>query len=61
METKYQSTVMWGSLSHTKAAFTLKRFQPKMNTFLSVLASRLHQNDENAYPEQRLLNPETYM
>ena len=38
----------------SEPAFTLKRFQPKTGTFLSVLASRLHQNDENAYPKRRL-------
>ena len=42
-----------------KAAFTRICFQSKPNTFLSVLASRLHQNDENAYLKRRLLNPET--
>ena len=34
-----------------KAAFTRIRFQSKMNTLLSVLASCLHKNDENAYPK----------
>ena len=43
----------------TEAAFTRIRFRSKTNTFLSVLASRLHQNGENAYRKRRLLNPET--
>ena len=41
------------TISHTEAAFTQKRFQSKMNTFLSVLAFCLHQNNENTYPKRR--------
>ena len=32
----------------TEVAFTWQRFHAKMKTSVSVLASRLHQNDENA-------------
>ena len=42
-----------------EVAFTRARSQSKMNTFLSVLASRLYQINENACPKRRLLNPET--
>ena len=47
------------STGETKATFTQVRFQSKTNTFLSVLASRLHQNNENAYPRRRFLNLKT--
>ena len=42
----------------SNAVFTKLRFLSKTSTFLSVLASRLHQNDENAYLKWRLLNPD---
>ena len=46
-------------LNITKAAFTRLRFQYKNEHLVTVLAFRLHANDENAHAKRRLFNPET--
>ena len=48
-----------GTNQGTKAAFTQLCFQRKNEHLVTVLAIRLHTNNENAYLKWRLLNPET--